>query len=153
MGHNSKMTGAWPPRSFVLPCQPPKMVDLDMEVASTARSSAPANARAAGPLLRVENLRKEYRTGRGNLLLFSGLNFTVEAGEMLAVVGQSGAGKSTLLHILGALDTPTSGDVYFDAIPLSSLSSTQSSDFRNRGRSATCGSSITSCPSSRQSKM
>jgi len=51
---------------------------------------------------------------------------------MLAVVGQSGAGKSTLLHILGALDTPTSGDVYFASIPLSSLSPKQSAEFRNR---------------------
>jgi lipoprotein-releasing system ATP-binding protein len=108
------------------------MVDLGMEVASTARQADRATASHATPLLLVQNLRKEYKTGRGNLLLFSGLDFTVEAGEMLAVVGQSGAGKSTLLHILGALDTPTSGDVYFDAIPLSSLTSTQSSDFRNR---------------------
>jgi lipoprotein-releasing system ATP-binding protein len=96
--------------------------------AKHARLAAIADA----PLLRVESLRKEYRTGRGNLLLFSGLSFTVENGEMLAVVGQSGAGKSTLLHILGALDTPTSGDVYFASIPLSSLNSKQSAEFRNR---------------------
>ncbi len=84
------------------------------------------------PLLRVSDLRKEYKTGRGNLLLFAGLNFEVEAGEMVAVIGQSGAGKSTLLHILGALDAPSSGDVYFASIPLRSLNSRQSADFRNR---------------------
>ncbi len=103
-----------------------------MAVGSIAARADRREDATPAPLLRVENLRKEYKTGRGNLLLFSRLDFRVEAGEMLAVVGQSGAGKSTLLHILGALDTPTSGDVYFDAIPLSSLSSTQSSDFRNR---------------------
>ncbi len=88
--------------------------------------------KAAAPLLRVTELRKSYRTGRGTLVLFSGLNFQVDAGEMVAVIGQSGAGKSTLLHILGALDAPTSGDVYFATTPLSSLNATQSSDFRNR---------------------
>ena len=88
--------------------------------------------KAADPLLRVTELRKSYRTGRGTLVLFSGLNFQVDAGEMVAVIGQSGAGKSTLLHILGALDAPTSGDVYFATTPLSSLNATQSSDFRNR---------------------
>ncbi len=116
---------------ILLPCCVPEVIDLGMAVGSTAERAEQKQDVTRAPLLRVENLRKEYRTGRGNLLLFSGLHFTVEAGEMLAVVGQSGAGKSTLLHILGALDTPTSGDVYFDAIPLSSLSSTQSSDFRN----------------------
>ena len=89
-------------------------------------------AKVAAPLLRVQELRKSYKTGRGTLQLFSGLNFQVDAGEMVAVIGQSGAGKSTLLHILGALDAPSSGDVYFATIPLSSLTATQSSDFRNR---------------------
>jgi lipoprotein-releasing system ATP-binding protein len=117
---------------FFLPCRVTEVVDLGMAVESIAEQAGRNRSGTGSPLLRVENLRKEYKTGRGNLLLFSGLDFTVEAGEMLAVVGQSGAGKSTLLHILGALDRPTSGDVYFDAIPLSSLSSTQSSDFRNR---------------------
>jgi lipoprotein-releasing system ATP-binding protein len=102
-----------------------------MEVEAPAQQSGTA-AIADQPLLRVQSLRKEYKTGRGNLLLFSGLDFTVDAGEMLAIVGQSGAGKSTLLHILGALDTPTSGEVYFASIPLSSFSSRQSAEFRNR---------------------
>jgi lipoprotein-releasing system ATP-binding protein len=84
------------------------------------------------PLLRIEQLRKEYKTGRGTLVLFSGLDFQVDAGEMVAVIGQSGAGKSTLLHILGALDRPSSGDVYFASIPLSSLNSKQAAEFRNR---------------------
>lgn len=102
-----------------------------MEVVSKSALDDRSTA-STGPLLRVEGLRKDYKTGRGNLLLFAGLNFTLQAGEMLAVVGQSGAGKSTLLHILGALDTPTGGEVYFDAVPVSSLSSAQASAFRNR---------------------
>lgn len=84
------------------------------------------------PLLSVENLRKEYATGRGRLVLFDGLSFDVAAGEMLAIVGESGAGKSTLLHILGALDSPSSGDVYCASIHLKNLSSKEAARFRNR---------------------
>ncbi len=82
--------------------------------------------------VRVRNLRKEYSTGRGRLVLFHSLSFEVADGEMLAIVGQSGAGKSTLLHILGALDTPSEGDVYCASIHLNSLSARQAATFRNR---------------------
>ena len=85
-----------------------------------------------GPLLEVRGLAKEYATGRGRLRLFDGLSFTLAPGELLAIVGASGAGKSTLLHILGALDTPTSGDLYFASTHLNPLSSRQAADFRNR---------------------
>ena len=82
--------------------------------------------------IEVRNLRKEYATGRGRLVLFDGLSFDVAEGEMLAIVGESGAGKSTLLHILGALDTPSGGDVYCASIPLKNMSSSQAASFRNR---------------------
>jgi lipoprotein-releasing system ATP-binding protein len=118
--------------TILLPSPALEVVDVGMAVGSETRRNGEAVSAAGMPLLRVANLRKEYKTGRGNLLLFSGLNFTVEAGEMVAVVGQSGAGKSTLLHILGALDRPSSGDVYFASTPLSSLDSMQSAEFRNR---------------------
>jgi lipoprotein-releasing system ATP-binding protein len=83
-------------------------------------------------VIRVRNLRKEYTTGRGRLVLFDELNLDVPVGEMLAVVGQSGAGKSTLLHILGALDSPSSGDVDCADVRLDSLNSRQAANFRNR---------------------
>jgi len=83
-------------------------------------------------LIETKDLRKEYTTGRGRLVLFDGLSFEVAEGEMLAIVGESGAGKSTLLHILGALDTPSSGDVYCASIRLKALSSRQAASFRNR---------------------
>jgi lipoprotein-releasing system ATP-binding protein len=86
----------------------------------------------AHPLVQVKSLRKEYTTGRGKLVLFEGLSFDVAQGDLLAVVGQSGAGKSTLLHILGALDTPSDGDVYCASIPLRTLSTKQAASFRNR---------------------
>jgi lipoprotein-releasing system ATP-binding protein len=83
-------------------------------------------------LVDVRGLRKEYATGRGRLVLFEDINFQVRPQQMLAIVGQSGAGKSTLLHILGALDTASAGDVYFDSTLLRSLSPNEAADFRNR---------------------
>jgi lipoprotein-releasing system ATP-binding protein len=83
-------------------------------------------------VISVENLRKDYITGRGRLALFDGLGFEVVQGEMLAIVGQSGAGKSTLLHMLGALDTPSSGDVYCASTQLRTLTPAQAATFRNR---------------------
>jgi lipoprotein-releasing system ATP-binding protein len=82
--------------------------------------------------LRVEGLRKAFRSGATELVLFENLSFAVGRGEMLAIVGQSGAGKSTLLHILGALERPSTGNVYFGEQSLSSLSDDQAADFRNR---------------------
>jgi len=92
----------------------------------------PSGAPARPKIIKASNLRKDYATGRGRLALFDDLSFEVAEGEMLAIVGESGAGKSTLLHILGALDTPSSGDVYCASIQLRALSSRQAASFRNR---------------------
>ncbi len=83
-------------------------------------------------ILRVENLKKVFRSGRSDLLLFDNLSFRVHTGEMVAIVGQSGAGKSTLLHILGALDRASDGDVYCAQVKLRSLTDEAAADFRNR---------------------
>jgi lipoprotein-releasing system ATP-binding protein len=83
-------------------------------------------------ILRVERLRKVFRSGNMDLVLFENLSFRVTTGEMLAIVGESGAGKSTLLHILGALDRPSEGNVYCDLTPLQALSDDDAADFRNR---------------------
>jgi lipoprotein-releasing system ATP-binding protein len=85
-------------------------------------------------LLRVEHLKKVYRTGEQELVLFNDLSFTVPRGEMLAIVGESGSGKSTLLHLLGALERPTSGSIFFGAedTPVHSFSPQAAADYRSR---------------------
>ncbi len=83
-------------------------------------------------MLRVEGLKKVFRSGESDLVLFENLSFQVARGEMLAIVGESGAGKSTLLHILSALDRASAGDVYFANLRLSSLTEDDAADFRNR---------------------
>ena len=84
------------------------------------------------PLLRVEDLKKVFRSGEADLVLFENLSFQVNKGEMLAIVGQSGAGKSTLLHIVGALDRPSAGAVYCAESQVNSLSEDDAAEFRNR---------------------
>ena len=82
--------------------------------------------------LKAEGLKKVFRSGSSDLVLFENLSFQANRGEMLALVGQSGAGKSTLLHILGALDRASAGNVYFAHLQLNSLSRDEAADFRNR---------------------
>jgi lipoprotein-releasing system ATP-binding protein len=95
-------------------------------------SEARVDSGAGSPVVEVRDLEKAYRTARGTLQLFNRLNLRVEAREMVAIVGQSGAGKSTLLHILGALDTPSSGTVYCASTDVAKLTPRQAAAFRNR---------------------
>jgi lipoprotein-releasing system ATP-binding protein len=83
-------------------------------------------------LLRAENLKKVFRSGNSDLVLFENLSLQVHRGEMLAIVGESGTGKSTLLHILGALDRASEGDVYFAQVHLGNLSEEGAAEFRGR---------------------
>jgi len=83
-------------------------------------------------ILRVEGLKKVFRSGQSELVVFENLSFRVRKGEMLAIVGESGTGKSTLLHILGALDSASEGNVYCAQMQLQALSDDAAADFRNR---------------------
>ena len=93
-----------------------------------------------GVVMRAVGLTKAYpaveRVGvagtRGDVELFRGLDLAVQAGEMVAIVGESGTGKSSLLHLLAALDRPTAGEVWFGEQKLSGFSERQAAEFRNR---------------------
>lgn len=83
-------------------------------------------------LLSCVGLGKVYREGSMETPVLGGVDLVVEHGEMLAVVGSSGSGKSTLLHLLGALDTPTTGAVYFGEQDIHSWNEREQAAFRNR---------------------
>jgi lipoprotein-releasing system ATP-binding protein len=82
--------------------------------------------------IRAVNLAKRYRSGTGELTVFSGLDLEVLRGERLAIVGESGAGKSTLLHLLGGLDRPSEGAIYFGTREITGLDDCELANFRNR---------------------
>ncbi len=77
-------------------------------------------------------LEKRYRSGEGELVIFQALNFEIGRGERVALIGESGAGKSTLLHLLGGLDRPTEGAIYFGQNDICKLSEEALAEFRNR---------------------
>jgi lipoprotein-releasing system ATP-binding protein len=89
-------------------------------------------SRTSGILLRCDSLRKSFRSGTQEITPIDGLDFTIERGETVSIVGPSGTGKSTLLHMLAALDTPTSGAVYFGGNSLQSFSEAELAEYRNR---------------------
>jgi lipoprotein-releasing system ATP-binding protein len=84
------------------------------------------------PLFRAVDLTKTYRSGANDLVVLDRLSFEVTQGERLALVGESGAGKSTLLHLLGGLDSPTTGTIYYKSKDISGLGDSDLADFRNR---------------------
>ena len=82
-------------------------------------------------MLEVKNVAKDYPTPRGPLSVLAGISLQLSRGEAAAIMGPSGSGKSTLLHILGALDTPSSGTVTLDGASPFELDEKQLAAFRN----------------------
>ena len=83
-------------------------------------------------ILKVENLTKIYGKDNNKVVALDNVSFTVEKGEFVAIVGASGSGKSTLLHLLGGVDTPTSGKVFIDGQEIYKLNSDKLAIFRRR---------------------
>jgi len=83
-------------------------------------------------MLRLEDIRKSFDTGRDRLDVLRGVNLTIGEGEIVAIIGPSGVGKSTLLHIMGALDVPTSGKVYVRDTDVFAMSEAARAAFRNQ---------------------
>jgi lipoprotein-releasing system ATP-binding protein len=90
-----------------------------------------SEAAAVETILCARSLTKTYRSGNSDLVVFSDLTLDVHRGERLALVGESGAGKSTLLHILGGLDRPSSGTIYYKSKDISGLADAGLAEFRN----------------------
>ena len=83
-------------------------------------------------VVRTKELKKYYPLGTHTVKALDGVNLTVKEGEFVAITGKSGSGKSTLLHMLGALDVPTSGEVYIDGKSLASMTREEQAVFRRR---------------------
>jgi len=84
------------------------------------------------PLISLENITKRYDSGENAVHALSGINTGIEAGEFVAIIGPSGSGKSTLMHILGCLDSPTSGQYWLDGEDVATLTSRELARIRNR---------------------
>ena len=82
-------------------------------------------------LVELYDIRKTYRVGEQEIAALDGVTLSIEAGEFLAIIGPSGSGKSTLMHLLGCLDTPTSGRLVIDGVDISRASNNQLSAMRN----------------------
>lgn len=81
-------------------------------------------------MIKVENITKTYSLGEDGFTALGGVSFEIKNGEFVAIMGPSGSGKSTLMHIIGALDTPTSGKYFLDGHDVSTLSEDELTDIR-----------------------
>ena len=84
------------------------------------------------PVLQAQGIVKEFRSGPSMLRVLDGVNFTVQRGERVAVVGASGSGKTTLLQVLGGLDLPTQGEVHIAGEAMTQLGEAARGELRNR---------------------
>jgi lipoprotein-releasing system ATP-binding protein len=95
-------------------------------------SSLIPGTRSSGPLISVRGATKAYPMGASRLEVLRGIDVDIEKGEAVCIVGSSGAGKSTLLHVMGTLDKPTLGKVYFKGVDLTRETDEKLAEFRNR---------------------
>lgn len=83
-------------------------------------------------MIEIKNLHKSYKMGSNSLHVLKGINFSVEEGELVAIMGSSGSGKSTLLNILGMLDELDEGSYDLDGVPIKDLNETKAANYRNK---------------------
>jgi putative ABC transport system ATP-binding protein len=81
-------------------------------------------------IIECKDIKKAYGMGDTEVVVLKGITFSIQEGEFVAIMGPSGSGKSTLMHILGALDTPTSGEYFLDGKDVSKLSDEELADIR-----------------------
>src|SRR4051812_34016546 len=80
---------------------------------TSSTSAPPPLAKSAKSIVRAENIHKSFRMGEAEVHVLQKVDLTIRTGEFIAIEGRSGSGKSTLLHIMGALDAPDTGHVFF----------------------------------------
>lgn len=83
-------------------------------------------------VIRLENIRRDFRVGDETVHALRGVSFTIAEGEFVTIMGTSGSGKSTLLNTLGCLDTPTAGEYYLDGVAVRTMDKNQRATLRNR---------------------
>jgi putative ABC transport system ATP-binding protein len=83
-------------------------------------------------MIEIKDLHKSYKMGNSELHVLKGINFKVNEGELVAIMGSSGSGKSTLLNIIGILDEADSGEYVLDNLPIKNLNETIASKYRNK---------------------
>ena len=83
-------------------------------------------------MIKINDLHKSYKMGSNSLHVLKGINFNVEEGELVAIMGSSGSGKSTLLNILGMLDLLDKGSYDLDGVPIKDLDETKAANYRNK---------------------
>ena len=95
------------------------------------RNTMNASDRTPSHLIEIHDLKKTYQSGDTSVDAIQNMDFAIDDGEFVAIMGQSGSGKSTLLSILGALNRPTRGRVLIDSLDLYTLTAEQRADFRS----------------------
>src|SRR4051812_35834034 len=83
-------------------------------------------------VIQISKVKKVYRTGSNEAFALRGVDLTVNAGEMVAIMGSSGSGKSTLMNVLGCLDVPSEGSYVLDGVRVDNLTKNQLADLRNQ---------------------
>lgn len=83
-------------------------------------------------MIEIKDLHKSYQMGSNSLHVLKGINFNVEDGELVAIMGSSGSGKSTLLNILGMLDVADEGEYNLDGVPIKNMNETKAAQYRNK---------------------
>ena len=83
-------------------------------------------------MIEIKDLHKSYQMGSNALHVLKGINFKVDAGELVAIMGSSGSGKSTLLNILGMLDVADSGEYNLDGVQIKNMNETKAAQYRNK---------------------